>query len=199
MKKIVLATGNEHKTEEFRDLLAGSKFKVLSAKKYGGMPKVIEDGNTFQTNAYLKAYSLFKQLKKKHWVIADDSGLEVDYLYGAPGIYSARYAGTEASDSENVDKLLKNLKGISESERKASFRCVLCLIDKDGGTYYFEGVCEGFIGRKPRGESGFGYDPIFLPEGYKYSFAELGESIKSELSHRAKAVKACKQFFKNKL
>ncbi len=198
MKKIVLATGNEHKAEEFRDLFAGSKFKVLSAKKYGGMPKVIEDGNTFQKNAYLKAYSLFKQLKKKHWVIADDSGLEVDYLDGAPGIYSARYAGTEASVSENVDKLLKNLEAIPESERKASFRCILCLIDKDGGTYYFEGICEGFIGRKPRGESGFGYDPIFLPEGHKSSFAELGESIKSELSHRAKAVIACKQFFKKK-
>ena len=199
MKNIVLATGNEHKAEEFRDLFAGSKFKVLSAKKYGGMPKVIEDGKTFQTNAYLKAYALSKQLKKKHWVIADDSGLEVDCLDGAPGIYSARYAGTEASDAENVDKLLSNLEGISESKRQARFRCVLCLIDKDGGTYYFEGACEGYIGRKPRGESGFGYDPIFLPEGYESSFAELGESIKSELSHRAKAVIACKQFFKKKL
>ena len=115
------------------------------------MPKVIEDGNTFQTNAYLKAYALFKQLKKKHWVIADDSGLEVDCLYGAPGIYSARYAGTEASDTENVDKLLREFRRYFRIKRKARFRCVLCLIDKDGGTYYFEGAYEGFIGRKPRG------------------------------------------------
>ena len=199
MKKIVLATGNEHKAGEFKDLFTDSKFKVLSAGKYGGMPKVIEDGRTFQTNAYLKAYALSKQLKKKHWVIADDSGLEVDCLDGAPGIYSARYAGTEASDTDNVDKLLRDLEGISGSKRQARFRCVLCLIDKDGGTYYFEGACEGNISRKPKGKSGFGYDPIFIPEGYESSFSELGKSIKSELSHRAKAIIACMQFFKNKL
>ena len=199
MKKIVLATGNDHKTEEFNDLFADSEFKILSAVKYGGMPEVIEDGNTFQSNAYLKAYALSKQIDKKHWVIADDSGLEVDHLAGAPGIYSARYAGVGASDIENMDKLLKNLKGLSKSERRARFRCVLCLIDKDSGTYYFEGICEGKIGLKPKGKFGFGYDPIFIPDGHKASFAELGESIKSQLSHRARAVLACKQFFKKKL
>ena len=98
MKKIVLATGNDHKTEEFNDLFADSEFKILSAVKFGEMPEVIEDGNTFQSNAYLKAYALSKQIDKKHWVIADDSGLEVDHLAGAPGIYSARYAGVGASD-----------------------------------------------------------------------------------------------------
>ena len=199
MKKIVLATGNEHKAGEFKDLFSDSKFKVLSAGKFGGMPKVLEDGKTFQSNAYLKAFALFKQLKKKHWVIADDSGLEVDFLEGAPGIYSARYAGASASDTDNVDKLLTNLGGIKKSKRGARFRCVLCLIDKDGGTYYFDGACEGRINSKPKGKSGFGYDPIFIPDGYEASFAELGESIKSQLSHRAKAVSACKQFFKNKL
>jgi XTP/dITP diphosphohydrolase len=199
MKKIVLATGNDHKTEEFNDLFADSEFKILSAVKFGGMPEVIEDGNTFQSNAYLKAYALSKQIDKKHWVIADDSGLEVDHLAGAPGIYSARYAGVGASDIENMDKLLKNLKGLSKSERRARFRCVLCLIDKDSGTYYFEGICEGKIGLKPKGKFGFGYDPIFIPDGHKASFAELGESIKSQLSHRARAVLACKQFFKKKL
>ena len=198
MIKMVLATGNEHKAEEFEDLFAGSKFKVFSAAKFGGMPKVIENGKTFQSNAYLKAFALSKQLKKKHWVIADDSGLEVDYLDGAPGIYSARYAGTKASDSDNLDKLLTNLDGVSKSKRQARFRCVLCLIDKDAGTYYFEGTCEGSINLKPKGKSGFGYDPIFIPDGYKTSFAELGESIKSQLSHRAKAVICCKQFFKKK-
>lgn len=199
MKKIVLATGNDHKTEEFNDLFADSEFKILSAVKFGGMPEVIEDGNTFQSNAYLKAYALSKQIDKKHWVIADDSGLEVDHLAGAPGIYSARYAGVGASDIENMDKLLKNLKGLSKSERRARFRCVLCLIDKDSGNYYFEGTCEGKIGLKPKGKFGFGYDPIFIPDGHKASFAELGESIKSQLSHRARAVLACKQFFKKKL
>lgn len=199
MKKIVLATGNDHKTEEFNDLFADSEIKILSAVKFGGMPEVIEDGNTFQSNAYLKAYALSKQIDKKHWVIADDSGLEVDHLAGAPGIYSARYAGVGASDIENMDKLLKNLKGLSKSERRARFRCVLCLIDKDSGTYYFEGTCKGKIGLKPKGKFGFGYDPIFIPDGHKASFAELGESIKSQLSHRARAVLACKQFFKEKL
>ena len=198
MIKMVLASGNEHKAEEFEDLFAGSKLKVLSAAKFGGMPKVIENGKTFQSNAYLKAFALSKQLKKKHWVISDDSGLEVDYLDGAPGIYSARYAGAKASDSDNLDKLLADLDGVSKSKRQARFRCVLCLIDKDAGTYYFEGVCEGSINLKPKGKSGFGYDPIFIPDGYKTSFAELGESIKSQLSHRAKAVICCKQFFKKK-
>ena len=198
MIKMVLASGNEHKAEEFEDLFAGSKLKVLSAAKFGGMPKVIENGKTFQSNAYLKAFALSKQLKKKHWVISDDSGLEVDYLDGAPGIYSARYAGTKASDSDNLYKLLADLDGVSKSKRQARFRCVLCLIDKDAGTYYFEGVCEGSINLKPKGKSGFGYDPIFIPDGYKTSFAELGESIKSQLSHRAKAVICCKQFFKKK-
>lgn len=195
MKKIVLATGNDHKVEEFKDLFINGEFKVLSANKYGGMPEVIENGKSFHSNAYLKAYALSKQLKKKHWVIADDSGLEVDYLDGAPGIYSARYAGAQASDMDNVDKLLTALLGISKSKRRARFRCVLCLIDKEGGTYYFEGSCEGKIGLKAKGKSGFGYDPIFIPDGHKDSFAELGESIKMQLSHRAKAVMACKKFF----
>lgn len=198
MKEIVLATGNNHKAEEFKDLFSDSKFKVLSAMKYGGMPDVEESGQTFQANAYLKAYALSKQLKKKNWVIADDSGLEVDYLDGAPGIYSARYAGAEASDTDNVDKLLTALKGIPESSRRARFRCVLCLIDKDRGTYYFEGSCEGMISLEPKGKSGFGYDPVFIPNGHEASFAELGESIKSQLSHRANAVVACKKFFKEK-
>ena len=142
------------------------------------MPKVVEDGNTFQTNAYLKAYSLFKQLKKKHWVIADDSGLEVDYLYGGAGIYSARYAGTEASDSENVDKLLKNLEGISESERKASFRCIV-LIDKDDGAYYFEGVAKDSWVKTKRG-IWFWLRPNFPTRGTMILTTELGESIKSD-------------------
>jgi XTP/dITP diphosphohydrolase len=199
MKKIVLASGNDHKAEEFEELFSDSEFKVLSAGKFGGMPSVIEDGKTFQSNAYLKAYALSKQLKKKHWVIADDSGLEVDHLSGAPGIYSARYAGVGASDTDNTDKLLGNLKGLSKSKRRARFRCVLCLIDKEGGTFYFEGACEGRIGLAPTGRFGFGYDPIFIPDGHKASFAELGDSIKSQLSHRAKAVLACKEFFSKKL
>lgn len=199
MSKIVLATGNKHKAEEFKDLFSGSKFKLLSAGKFGGMPKVKENGYTFHANAYLKAFALSKQLKKKHWVIADDSGLEVDFLGGEPGIYSARYAGVTASDTENVEKLLANLKGVSKSKRRSRFRCVLCLIDKEGGSFYFEGACEGRIDLEPKGKSGFGYDPIFIPDGYEASFAELGESIKSQLSHRAQAVKACKKYFKTKL
>ncbi|MAH39785.1 MAG: non-canonical purine NTP pyrophosphatase, partial [Puniceicoccaceae bacterium] len=153
-------------------------------------------GRTFQANAYLKAAALSQKLKKSHWVLSDDSGLEVDFLKGAPGIFSARYAGAQASDEENVEKLIDALKGLPKRQRRARFRCVLCLIDCHRGLYYFEGACEGHVQLKPKGASGFGYDPIFVPKGYQRSFAQLGEAVKAELSHRAEAVRALSNFFK---
>ena len=196
METIVLATSNTHKVEEFNQLFTTSAATIVSARAYGGMPAVEETGRTFQANAYLKAAALSQKLKKSHWVLSDDSGLEVDFLKGAPGIFSARYAGAQASDEENVEKLIDALKGLPKRQRRARFRCVLCLIDCHRGLYYFEGACEGHVQLKPKGASGFGYDPIFVPKGYQQSFAQLGEAVKAELSHRAEAVRALSNFLK---
>jgi XTP/dITP diphosphohydrolase len=190
MKRLIIATGNAHKTEEFAQLLGASHFDVQSAAACGGMPEVAETGTTFEQNAQLKAAALRHRVPEGAWVLADDSGLEVDALDGAPGIYSARYAGPEATDRENVEKLLAALSDVPETARAARFRCVLCLIDPEGAVACFDGICEGRIGHSPSGASGFGYDPIFVPEGHDRSFAELGEQVKAQLSHRARAVQA---------
>lgn len=185
---LFIATGNAHKVEEFQILLDGLNLDVQSAKACGGMPEVEENGSTFAANAQIKAEALRAQAPAGAWVMADDSGLEVDALDGAPGIYSARYAGIDASDGDNVVKLLDALKEVPQSQRTARFRCVLCLIDHEGYMTHYDGTCEGHIDTKVQGDSGFGYDPIFIPEGYSESFAQLGDSVKSQLSHRAKAV-----------
>lgn len=190
MRKLIIATGNAHKAEEFDALLTGSRFEVQSTAVCGGMPEVEETGTTFAANAQLKAEALRQLAPVEAWVLADDSGLEVDALGGEPGVYSARYAGPGASDGDNVQKLLGALSFVSEAERTACFRCALCLIDSKSKVYHFEGTCEGRISEKPSGSSGFGYDPVFVPSGYEQSFAELGEAIKGELSHRARAVRA---------
>jgi non-canonical purine NTP pyrophosphatase, rdgB/HAM1 family len=190
MQSLILATGNPHKVEEFTLLLADLPYTVASARSCGGMPEVEESGRTFAANAALKAFALRERAPADAWVLADDSGVEVDGLGGAPGVYSARYAGAGASDAANVDKLLTALEGLPESARRARFRCVLCLLGPDREAIYFEGSCEGRIAHRPTGEAGFGYDPVFIPEGYETSFAQLGESVKARLSHRAKAVEA---------
>lgn len=190
MRQLIIATGNAHKTSEFAQLLAGSDFEVASAKVCGGMPEVEESGETFAANAELKARALRGVAPEDAWVLSDDSGLEVDALDGAPGVYSARYAGPDATDRDNVDKLLAALTGVKDGGRTARFRCVLCLMDPEGAVRFFDGTCEGRISELPSGTSGFGYDPVFVPLGYEESFAELGDAIKSQLSHRAKAVEA---------
>ncbi len=198
MKKLVVATGNAHKVEEFDLLLANCGFEVCSAKACGGMPDVVEDGATFAANARIKALALRAVAPVDAWVVSDDSGLEVDALEGAPGIYSARYAGEGASDSDNLNKLLHVLGKRSDPERSARFRCVLCLIDPHGTEQYYEGACEGRIAAKPTGSEGFGYDPVFVPQGYEKSFGELGEVVKSQLSHRALAVRELRVGFEKK-
>ncbi|MFU8847102.1 MAG: RdgB/HAM1 family non-canonical purine NTP pyrophosphatase [Opitutales bacterium] len=190
MTTLIIATGNAHKAREFADLLKNSDFEVHSATLCGGMPEVDENGATFAANAQLKAQALRKVAPKEAWVLADDSGLEVDALSGAPGIYSARYAGEGASDRQNLDKLLNALSTARESQRNACFRCVICLIGPDGQSFDFHGTCQGRICEHPSGERGFGYDPIFVPKGYSETFAQLGDAIKSQISHRAKAVQA---------
>lgn len=188
MPQLIIATGNPHKVEEFELLLEDLGFEVCSATVCGGMPKVDENGDTFAANAQIKAEALRKLAPTDSWVLADDSGLEVDALDGAPGIYSARYAGADASDGENLAKLLEAIKDVPFAQRTARFRCVLCLIDPDGFITHYDGSCEGCLDVEPRGSEGFGYDPAFIPEGYEQSFGELGEDVKSKLSHRSRAV-----------
>ena len=190
MKQLIVASGNAHKVEEFDGLLQASGFEVFSAKICGGMPDVLEDGDTFGANARIKALALRAIAPKEAWIVSDDSGLEVDALGGAPGIYSARYAGEDASDLGNLNKLLLELEKQAGAKRSARFRCVLCLIDPSGREQFFDGACEGTIAKAPAGTKGFGYDPVFVPKGHRASFAELGEATKSKLSHRALAVLA---------
>jgi XTP/dITP diphosphohydrolase len=190
MKQLIVASGNAHKVEEFDGLLQASGFEVFSAKICGGMPDVLEDGDTFGANARIKALALRAIAPKEAWIVSDDSGLEVDALGGAPGIYSARYAGEDASDLRNLNKLLLELEKQAGAKRSARFRCVLCLIDPSGREQFFDGACEGTIAKAPAGTKGFGYDPVFVPKGHRVSFAELGEATKSKLSHRALAVLA---------
>lgn len=194
MQQLIVATGNPHKVGEFESLLVGCGLELCSARICGGMPPVVEDGASFAANAAIKAWALRKAAPVDAWIVSDDSGLEVDALDGAPGIYSARFAGEQATDVDNVDKLLDALRGVDSARRTARFRCVLCLIGPDGNAHSFEGACEGHINAAPRGAAGFGYDPVFVPAGYRETFAELGELVKAGLSHRALAVQRLRQF-----
>jgi XTP/dITP diphosphohydrolase len=189
-RQLIVASGNPHKAEEFRGLLAGAGFEVCAAGVCGGMPEVDETGATFAENARLKAEALTTRAPAAAWVLADDSGLEVDALGGRPGVRSARYAGEKTSDAANCTQLLRQLQGVEDPGRTARFRCVLCLIGPDGHARLFDGACEGRIAHQPRGAAGFGYDPVFVPQGYDRTFGELGQAVKSRLSHRARAVRA---------
>ena len=188
--ELLLATRNQHKTREFRKLL-GADFGVidLTGNLEIWMPK--ETGKTFSENAILKATGISKLVAGL--LIADDSGLEVDALNGAPGIYSARYAGENANDSANVDKLLRHLKNVAN--RAARFRCVIALAQNGQVLGTFEGVADGTIVDLPRGSAGFGYDPVFQPAGFTETFAEMPSELKNRLSHRGKAVAALREHF----
>ena len=200
--KIVFATNNKHKLEEIRSIL-GESIEVLSLKDIGCDVDIPETGTTLEENALQKAQYIYDNYHLS--VFADDTGLEVDALNGAPGVYSARYAGGEGHDSEaNMTKLLKELG--ENNNRHARFRTVIALIEKKdvcpcGCTsikeiHRFEGIVEGEIIRERRGGEGFGYDPIFQPEGYDKTFAELGMDIKNHISHRARAVAKLAEFLK---
>lgn len=187
--RIVFATNNSHKLDEIRNIL-GSSFEVMSLNELGCHDDIPETGTTLEENARQKAQYIYDKYHCN--VFADDTGLEVNALGGKPGVYSARYAGGEGHDSEaNMTKLLKNLEG--ETNRKAQFRTVIALI-LDGKTSLFDGIVEGEIIKERRGGEGFGYDPIFQPEGYDKTFAELGNDIKNTISHRAIAVKALAEY-----
>ena len=189
MKKIVFATNNKHKLDEIREIL-GKNFEIVSLKDIGCDVDIPETGNTLEDNALQKAEYI-----KQHYgmdCFADDTGLEVEALNGAPGVHSARYAeGTDHDSNANMDKLLKELG--NNNNRKARFRTVIALL-LNGETYQFEGIVNGYIAYEKHGTEGFGYDPIFVPEGYDHSFAELGMDIKNHISHRARAVKKLADF-----
>ena len=183
MKKLIFATNNKHKIEEVSSLLSG-KVEIISLAAAGLEGEIPETSDTLQGNALQKARWVWARTKSD--CFADDTGLEVEALNGAPGVYSARYAGEHCSFDDNIDKLLHALQG--ETNRKAAFRTVICLIE-NGEPHYFEGKIEGTILTERHGVGGFGYDPIFLPNRYAVSFAEMPLEVKNLISHRGLSVK----------
>jgi XTP/dITP diphosphohydrolase len=225
MTTLIIATRNPHKVEEIRGIL-GDAFEFLTLERFAEAPLVLEDANTFGGNATKKAVELARWLAIRHprvstsatFVLADDSGLEVDALQGAPGIHSARFAALDSgaarnsSDAENNAKLLRLLKDVPAEKRTARFRCVIALAavlapatanaspvceadERELLTQLFDGACEGKIMFTPSGRKGFGYDPLFVPDGFAQSFAELGEEVKNRISHRAHALKKLREYF----
>jgi len=190
---LLVATRNAHKTEEIQGIL-GPQFNVTDLAAHPEIPHIAESGTTFQENAILKAVAVSKRMPG--FVIADDSGLEVEALGGAPGVHSARYAGMNATDQEKTDKLLEELTrvGATKNARRARFRCVLALACKGNVLGAFEGIVKGQIADRPRGSHGFGYDPIFMPEGFQQTFGELAPAEKNQLSHRARALERLRTF-----
>ncbi|MBC8014886.1 MAG: XTP/dITP diphosphatase [Sporomusaceae bacterium] len=186
MKEIVVATQNKGKIAEIRLALAKLPLTVLSLSDFGCIPEAIEDGTSFKENALLKAKHYAKFTGKA--CLADDSGLEVDALQGAPGIYSARFAGETANDDDNNRKLIAALEDVSTQQRTARFCCVLAFVDTDGNTMTADGVCEGRIGEEMRGAGGFGYDCLFYVLELNKTMAELSESEKNTISHRGQAL-----------
>jgi XTP/dITP diphosphohydrolase len=187
--ELVVATRNRHKTREIQHIL-GPEFRVRDLGAHPEVSEIRESGTSFEENAKLKALAASRQLPAL--VIADDSGLEVDALGGAPGIYSARYAGANATERDKIDKLLRQLAPVraKKDRRRARFRCVVALARNGNLLGTFEGIVEGSIADAARGDSGFGYDPIFIAEGLEQTFGELPTEVKNTISHRAKAIRA---------
>ncbi len=189
--RLVLATRNRHKVAELSAMLAGLPVDVLSFHDFPNMPDVIEDGATLETNAVKKAVEVAAATGLPS--LADDTGLEVDALDGAPGVHSARYSGEGANAERNNVKLLSELDGVVGDARAASFRCVVALAVPDGDVSIVEGVTRGVILEALRGDGGFGYDPLFLPEGHEHTYAEMGAPEKNAISHRGKAMSRARE------
>jgi XTP/dITP diphosphohydrolase len=189
---LLLATRNAHKTREFADLL-GSEFTVSDLASRTDVPTIEETGSTFAENAQLKALAVSRY--SAELVVADDSGLEVDALNGAPGVFSARYAGANAVDADNVRKLLRELRGSTPGS--ARFRCALAIAQGGKLICTFEAAVEGQVIDAPRGTNGFGYDPVFVPAGFTETFAELPLNVKNSVSHRARAVAQLAEFLQS--
>ena len=181
MTQLILATHSDHKAKEFRDILP--QYSVQTLADLGHDDEIKETATSLEGNSFIKAETVFKRYG--HVVISDDSGLEVDALNGAPGVYSARYAGEPRNDQRNTEKLLDELQGASN--RKAQFRTVITLMNAEN-SFQFEGIVKGTIAKSPLGEAGFGYDPVFIPDGVQQTFAELAANEKNKISHRANAI-----------
>lgn len=181
-KRLVVASHNANKIREIKELTAHLNLEVVGVSEIGDFPPVEEDGETFQANAQKKAVTIAALTKEL--VLADDSGLEVDVLQGAPGVYSSRFAGEPSNDQRNNELLLAKLKNVPDEQRGAQFRCVMALASPEGWVKYSEGVCRGVIIHELKGAQGFGYDPLFLVPEYGLTFAELGPEIKNKISHR---------------
>ena len=190
-KPIVLATRNEGKISEFKRLITGFDAEIKTLKDFGAIPPIEEDGETFEDNAYKKAWLTAKYVGLP--AIADDSGLMVNALGGAPGVYSARYAGEDATDEENNLKLLKAMEG--HEDREARFMCIIAIAVPRGPALIYEGICEGIITSELIGDHGFGYDPLFYYPPMKKSFAQLSSDEKNRVSHRGKAMEELRSEF----
>ncbi|MFD3202346.1 XTP/dITP diphosphatase [Bacillus sp. LR_5] len=187
MKEAIIATHNPGKVKEFKEILEPRGYEVKSLAEIGFAEEIEETGHTFEENAILKAEAVAKAVNKM--VIADDSGLSIDNLGGRPGVYSARYAGEQKDDQANIEKVLSELKGIEKEQRTARFRCALAVSIPGEETKTVEGHVEGYIAEEPRGEYGFGYDPIFIVKDKDKTMAELTSDEKNKISHRADALK----------
>lgn len=197
---LIIATGNSGKVRDFRSVFENFDhcIEVESMQAYGGMPEVEETEPDFAGNARLKAFAAKKVIAEgaNTWVVADDSGLSVKALDGAPGVHSARFAGEQATDADNREKLLRLLEAVPEGERQAHFTCHLCLLSPYGEQFDFEGICRGSIAFYSSGSHGFGYDPLFIPEGSKQTWGELEDGEKNTESHRARATHQLLDWFK---
>ncbi len=182
---LLVSTRNVHKLREIKMIL-GSSFQVSDLSAVKNAPEIAETGRTFEENAALKAITISRL--HHDWVIADDSGLEVDALGGAPGVFSARYSGEGATDLRNNALLLRNLERVARDDRRARFRCVIALARAGHEFANFDGAVEGTIADRPKGSRGFGYDPLFIPAGFRETFGELPPAVKNHLSHRAMAL-----------
>ncbi len=193
--ELVFASNNAHKLAEVRKIWADLPLRIYGLSELGLELNIVEDGQSFKENALIKARAAATHSVRP--ALADDSGLEVDALEGAPGIRSARFAGEQADDKQNNQLLLERLKGVPYEKRSARFRCVLALVTLGGEEYCWEGVCEGVIGFEEQGETGFGYDPLFIIPAYQQTLAQLGPAIKNRISHRARALEQAHPFLLN--
>jgi len=192
--ELVLATQNKDKIREIKHILRGLPVKLFSVEDYPDMPEVIEDGKTLKENAVKKAVTIARFTGK--WALADDTGLEVAALDGAPGVYAARFAGPDCKYIDNNKKILRLLAGLPRSKRSAQFKCVIALADPKGKTKTVLGVIRGYIGTEMKGKNGFGYDPVFVMPKYGKTFAQLASGTKNKISHRAKALEKMKKVIK---
>ncbi|WP_234945984.1 XTP/dITP diphosphatase [Caldanaerobius fijiensis] len=192
--KVLLVTKNQGKAIEMKKIMSDMDLELMDLTDLDIDIDVIEDGKTFEENALKKAYTYHKATGLP--CIADDSGLEVDYLKGAPGVYTARYAGDSATDQENIMKLLREMESAPEDQRNARFVCAIAFVLADGTAIITRGVCDGKIAHEMRGSNGFGYDPVFYVPEYNMTFAELDDMVKNRISHRAKALEQMKKYIK---